>query len=133
MCSSDLNSRAYASGLRYLDPNQSVSIFNLLRMGARAIELDVHWTSKSEGPFSYPNRLLLCHGTAGHVGCSLDDRYLSEGIDEISAWFGTADSIDQVLLLHIEDHMDGHHGEALAEIQSRIGYLVYGKIGRAHV
>ncbi len=118
------NSAAYASGLRYLDPNQSYSIFNLLRMGVRAVEFDVHWTPNTEG-FSFPDRLLLCHGTADHIGCSLDDRYFAEGLDEISAWLGTADSIDQVLLLHIEDHMDGRHGEAFQQVDSRIGSRVY--------
>lgn len=43
------NSEAYSSGVRYLDPNQRDSTFNQLRMGARAIELDVHWTTKRDG------------------------------------------------------------------------------------
>ncbi|MFM8412905.1 MAG: hypothetical protein ACKOCT_21845, partial [Alphaproteobacteria bacterium] len=82
------NSEAYSSGIRYLDPNQRDSTFNQLRMGARAIEFDVHWTTKREG-VSFSNRLLLCHGTASHLGCGLDDRTFEEGLDEIAAWLGT--------------------------------------------
>jgi hypothetical protein len=119
------NAAAYSSGVSYLDPNQVDSIYNQLRMGARAVEFDVHWTAKAEGPFSFPDRLLLCHGTADHLGCTVSDRYLHEGLDEISAWLGTANSIEQVLLLHIEDHMDGHHGEAYDQIQARFGDLVF--------
>ena len=119
------NSDAYSTLTSYLDTNQYDSIYNQLRIGARAIELDVHWTPKTEGVFSFPNRLLLCHGTSGHLGCSLDDRYLSEGLDEISAWLASPASDQQVLLLHIEDHMEGQHGEALEQVSARFGDLIY--------
>ncbi|MFM7143321.1 MAG: hypothetical protein ACKO2K_15560, partial [Alphaproteobacteria bacterium] len=118
------NSEAYSSGIRYLDPNQRDSTFNQLRMGARAIEFDVHWTTKREG-VSFSNRLLLCHGTASHLGCGLDDRTFEEGLDEIAAWLGTADSIGQVLILHLEDHMEGRHGEAFARVAERLGSRIY--------
>lgn len=119
------NSAAYSTATSYLDPNQIDSIFNQLRMGVRSIELDVHWTSKMEGPVSFPDRLLLCHGTSAHIGCSLNDRYFAEGLDEIAAWLGTSDSEGQVLILHIEDHMEGQHGEAFAQVSQRIGAHVY--------
>ena len=119
------NSSAYAGALSYLDPNQVDSIYNLLRMGVRNIELDVHWTAKQEGPLSFPSRLLLCHGTSSHLGCSTSDRYLAEGLDEIAAWLNSAASEDQVLLLHVEDHMEGQHGEAFNQISSRFGSSVY--------
>jgi len=119
------NSQAYSAGIRYLDPNQLRSTFDQLRMGARAIEFDVHWTTKWEGGLSFSTRLLLCHGTASHLGCGVNDRTLEEGLDEIAAWFGTADSIGQVLILHIEDHMDGHHGEAFARVVERLGNRIY--------
>ncbi|MFT5694607.1 MAG: hypothetical protein ACI9QQ_000582 [Myxococcota bacterium] len=127
------NSAAYTTATSYLDPNQIDSIFNQLRMGARAVEFDVHWTAKTEGPFDFPDRLLLCHGTAGHVGCSFDDRYFAEGLDEISAWLGTASSIDQVLILHIEDHMDGQHGEAFNQVNARFGNKVYASGGCSNI
>ncbi|MED5261489.1 MAG: hypothetical protein VX574_03720 [Myxococcota bacterium] len=119
------NSSVYAGPLSYPDPNQVDSIFNQLRMGARSIELDVHWTPKQEGTFSFPDRLLLCHGTSGHFGCSTSDRYFAEGLDEIAAWLNTTDSENQVLVLHIEDHMDGEHGEAFNQVNARFGNRVY--------
>ncbi|MDG2049913.1 MAG: hypothetical protein P8M78_07100 [Myxococcota bacterium] len=119
------NSGAYTTALSYLDPNQVDSIFNQLRIGARHIELDVHWTPKFEGAFDYPNRLLLCHGTADHIGCSTSDRYLGEGLDEILAWLGLASSLGEVLILQIEDHMEGRHGEAYSQINDRLGAWIY--------
>jgi hypothetical protein len=123
------NSAAYTSATAYFDPNQLDSTFNQLRMGVRAIELDVHWTPKTEGPLSFPNRLLQCHGTAAHLGCSLDDRYLTEGLDEVAAWLNSAASQDQVLILHLEDHMEGQHAEAYSQVSSRIGSRVYASGG----
>ena len=119
------NSGAYTTALSYLDPNQVDSIFNQLRIGARHIEFDVHWTPKFEGAFDYPDRLLLCHGTSDHIGCSTSDRYLSEGLDEIVAWLGLASSLGEVLILQIEDHMEGRHGEAYTQINDRLGAWIY--------
>ena len=119
------NSGVYSGPISYLDPNQVDSIYNQLRMGVRSLELDVHWTPKMEDALSFPNRLLLCHGTSIHLGCSTSDRYFTEGLDEILAWLNSAASHDQVLILHIEDHMDGQHGEAYGHVDSRFGHLVY--------
>ena len=119
------NSGAYSGPISYPDPNQADSIHNQLRIGSRAVELDVHWTPKMEGPLSFPNRLLLCHGTSIHFGCSTSDRYLSEGLDEINVWLNEPSSQDQVLILHIEDHMDGQHAEAYSQVDSRFGHLIY--------
>lgn len=119
------NSGVYATATSYLDPNQVDSIYNQLRMGARAVEMDVHWTPKAEGLLSFPDRLLLCHGTASHLGCSLDDRYFAESLDEVAVWLNSADSTNQVLILHIEDHMDGQYGEAYSQVTSRIGNWIY--------
>ena len=51
------NSAVYATATSYLDPNQVDSIYNQLRMGARSIEFDVHWTPKTEGLFLFPDRI----------------------------------------------------------------------------
>lgn len=107
-------------GCRYLDPQQKHSIYDQLRMGARFIEIDVHWTRKMESLFSYPKRLLMCHGV-----CSLNDKYLTEGLDEIRNWLNSSDSHNQVIILYIEDHMQGHHNDAYQQIQSRFGQWIY--------
>lgn len=119
------NSEAYTAcnfrvGCRYLDPQQKYNIYDQLRMGARFIEIDVHWTVKMEGIFSYPKRLLMCHGL-----CSLNDKYLTEGLGEVRDWLNSADSDNQVLILYIEDHMDGRHGDAYSQINSYFGDWIY--------
>lgn len=119
------NSEAYRScnfsvGCRYLDPQQKYNIYDQLRMGARFIEIDVHWTVKMEGIFSYPKRLLMCHGF-----CSINDKYLTEGLSEVKNWLNSSDSHNQVLILYFEDHMDGRHGDAYSQLNSYIGDWIY--------
>ncbi|WP_299002257.1 phosphatidylinositol-specific phospholipase C domain-containing protein [uncultured Shewanella sp.] len=119
------NSEAYTScnfsvGCRYLDPQQKHTIKEQLLMGARFIELDVHWTTKMESLFSYPKRLLLCHGF-----CSINDKYFTEGLNEIKNWLNSEDSENQVLILYIEDHMEGRYDEAISQLDERIGQWVY--------
>ncbi|WP_299494647.1 phosphatidylinositol-specific phospholipase C domain-containing protein [uncultured Shewanella sp.] len=119
------NSESYTScnfsvGCRYLDPQQKHNLHEQLLMGARFIELDVHWTAKMESLFSYPKRLLLCHGF-----CSLNDKYFTEGLNEIKNWLNSADSEDQVIILYIEDHMEGHHTDAFNQINERFGQWIY--------
>ncbi|WP_246119285.1 phosphatidylinositol-specific phospholipase C domain-containing protein [Aliikangiella coralliicola] len=119
------NSEAYTScnfsvGCRYLDPQQKYNIHDQLRMGARFIEIDVHWTTKMEGIFSYPKRLLMCHGF-----CSLNDKYFTEGLSEVKSWLNSADSHNQVIILYVEDHMDGRHQDAYNQINSYLGNWIY--------
>lgn len=119
------NSEAYTScnfsvGCRYLDPQQKYSIYDQLRMGARFIEIDVHYTTKMESLFSYPKRLLMCHGV-----CSINDKYFTEGLNEIKNWLNSSDSHNQVLILYVEDHMEGRHQDAYNQINSRFGNWIY--------
>lgn len=119
------NSEAYSScnfsvGCRYLDPQQKYNIKNQLKMGARFIEIDVHWTTKMESLFSYPKRLLMCHGV-----CSINDKYFTEGLDEVKSWLNSSSSNNQVIILYIEDHMEGKHSEAYDQINERIGQWIY--------
>ncbi|MDF2179300.1 phosphatidylinositol-specific phospholipase C domain-containing protein [Aliiglaciecola sp. CAU 1673] len=123
------NSEAYRScnfsvGCRYLDPQQKYSIKDQLRIGARFIEIDVHWTTKMESLFSYPKRLLMCHGV-----CSINDKYFTEGLNEVRDWLNSNDSHNQVVILYVEDHMDGHHQDAYDQIQSKIGQWIYNSGG----
>jgi hypothetical protein len=60
------NSKSYALRiLRYIDPNQLLSINDQLNAGVRSLEFDVHWTRNE-----YLSKdMLLCHAPASHIGC----------------------------------------------------------------
>ncbi|AWF80801.1 hypothetical protein BTJ40_08290 [Microbulbifer sp. A4B17] len=110
----------FSVGCRYLDPQQEYSIKDQLRMGARFIELDVHWTTKMESLFSYPKRLLLCHGL-----CSINDKYATEGFNEIKDWLNDTANQDEVIILYIEDHSDGRHQDLYDQITGRFGDKIF--------
>lgn len=127
------NSEVYTScnfsvGCRYLDPQQKYSIKDQLRMGARFIELDVHWTTKMESLFSYPKRLLLCHGF-----CSINDKYATEGFNEIKDWLADSESQDEVLILYIEDASEGHHSDLYSQMNDRFGDKIYPSQGCGNI
>ena len=118
------NSKAYQNATRYLDPNQHYSLTDQLRMGIRALELDVHYTFKIDGwPWNWGNRLLLCHGQDNHVGCSPADRYFRDGVAEIARWLDRNPS--EVILLYIEDHMDGRYGDAIRTLSQAFGQRIF--------
>ncbi len=118
----------FSVGCRYLDPQQKYSIKDQLRMGARFIELDVHWTAKMESLFSYPKRLLLCHGV-----CSINDKYATEGFNEISDWLSDSSSQDEVIILYIEDASEGHHSDLYNQMNDRFGSKIYQSNGCGNI
>ena len=127
------NSEVYTScnfsvGCRYLDPQQKYSIKDQLRMGARFIELDVHWTTKMESLFSYPKRLLLCHGF-----CSINDKYATEGFNEIKSWLASSESQGEVIILYIEDDSEGHHSDLYSQLNDRFGDKIYPSQGCGNI
>jgi len=118
------NSAAYTTAFAYIDPNHDFSINDQLRMDIRAIEFDVHWYFSMDGwPWEWGMRPLLCHGQDNHLGCSSYDRHLSKGIDELNGFIRANRS--EVVILYIEDHLSGHHQDALNVIKSRLGDLIY--------
>lgn len=98
----------------YLFPNQSYSMTDQLRMGARALSLDIHW---------FNDHLRLCHGKAGHEGCSAVDRYYDSGIKEIANWLRA--NPDEVIVIGFEDHADGHDAWVNDPIAAHLAGLVY--------
>ena len=114
----------FSVGCRYLDPQQKYSIKDQLRMGARFIELDVHWTVKMESLFSYPKRLLLCHGV-----CSINDKYATEGFNEVKDWLNDSNNSDEVIIIYIEDASDNHHSDLFNQMNDRFGYKIYASGG----
>lgn len=126
------NSAAYTTAVSYIDPNQKHSIHDQLRMDIRAIELDVHsyfWMDTWK-VWEWGTRLLLCHGGQGgneHLGCSSFDRQFSSGVSELNSFIRSNRS--EVVILYIEDHMDGKHQEALNIMKSAFGDLIYRPAG----
>ncbi|WP_137940355.1 phosphatidylinositol-specific phospholipase C domain-containing protein [Chitinivorax sp. B] len=121
------NARAYQTALRYHDPNQERSIYDQLRMGARALELDVHsYTNMSGWPWQWHKDLLLCHAKSNHVGCSGYDRPLKDGLMEIRQWLDETANQPEVLLIYLESHINGgDHGKAIEVLNQQLGNLIY--------
>ena len=121
------NSEAYRDIDSYIDPQQKVSLYDQLRIGARFIELDVHWTTYASGwPWNWRQQLLLCHGTQSNgtdFGCGLTDRKLTSGMNEIKNWLN--ENPDQVIILYIEDYSENHHKDLYNQINDRIGNKIY--------
>lgn len=90
------NSSAHQNGYpRYIDPQQIHTIYEQLNMGARFIELDIHWKLNMS---NYRYDYLLCHGGV----CSGSDRYLTEGLSDINNWLNA--NPNEVIILYVEDH-----------------------------
>lgn len=128
------NSEVYRNALRYLDPQQKHSIYDQLRIGARFIELDAHWTAHTHGaPWEWGVDLLLCHSGIGaslgdlHVGCSLTDRRVSDGVQEVANWLN--ENPQEVIILYFEDHTEGRHQELLNILNSKLGGKIYASNG----
>lgn len=119
------NSSAYAPTLSGLDHNQVYSLGDQLRMGIRALELDVHWApSPAEGGFAP----ILCHGQpvpggdpSVHAGCTTE-RHLEAGLEEIRGWLD--ENPEQVVLVYLENNLDGRedaHAAAAETIEGVLG------------
>jgi hypothetical protein len=129
------NSEVYRNAFRYIDPQQKHSIYDQLRIGARFIELDVHWTAQTHGAafWNWGPDLLLCHSGIGktvgdlHVGCSLTDRFVKDGVQEVSNWLN--ENPNEVIILYFEDHSDGHHQELLDILNDKLAGKIYASNG----
>lgn len=120
------NSTAYAPSVSTLDPNQRWSILDQLRMGIRAIELDLHPGPGRRG-------VVLCHGrqvdlgaTIVHLGCSTD-RPLAAGLDELRSFLDLPGNEREVVLLYLENQLEDDpvlHDEVARELDRALGALV---------
>lgn len=129
------NSEVYRNAFRYIDPQQKHSIYDQLRIGARFIELDAHWTAQTHGAkfWEWGPDLLLCHSGIGksvgdlHVGCSLTDRFVKDGVQEVGNWLN--ENPEEVIILYFEDHTDGHHQELLNVLNDKLSGKIYASNG----
>jgi hypothetical protein len=104
------------------DSNQRIAIVDQLDAGVRSIELDVHWfPSASAGGGFAP---VVCHATGEHLGCSVE-KPLGAVLDEIAGWL--REHRDQVILLYLEDHLNGAAGydAAATVVESKLGDVLH--------
>lgn len=113
------NSKSYQTPVRYIDPNQNLSLYEQLETGVRSIELDAHWTLSSK----FRKDILLCHGQPNHLGCGLFDREFVEGLQEIKDWLKA--NPGELVLLYIERHLDGHEPRLADELEKYLGEFIY--------
>ncbi|PJZ71397.1 lectin [Leptospira perolatii] len=116
------NSKAYAGPFfSYAFPNQQYSIGDQLRLGARFIELDVHYTLGAH----FKKEFLLCHAQANGVGCNVFDRPVQKGLEEIRNWVTKSENRNEVLILYIEDYIDNRTDEFLGILKSYLDPYLY--------
>ncbi|OUS25544.1 hypothetical protein A9Q99_21015 [Gammaproteobacteria bacterium 45_16_T64] len=117
------NAKDYSNGISYPDPNHIPSMLNQLRMGKRMINMDLHWdVHYNKSTKLITTDVVLCHDSSDFGFCSLWDRTFDEGLLEIKPWL---EENDEVVILKLQDELDGHYAEALTKIEALIGDLVY--------
>ena len=120
------NASAYSNLGSYWDPNQVYNLRDQLRMGIRAMELDVHAYFSTDGwPWEWGYELLLSHAQDNHVGASTFDRTFAEGLSEIMNWLNKPENSNEILLIYIEEHVDNEFNEAVDIINRYMGSKVY--------
>lgn len=129
------NSTAYAPSVTSNDANQVLTVTDQLRLGIRAIEIDVHWTEHPTGDPDHGFREpVQCHGQTHatpvgsvHPGCSVDQP-LADLLVEFRAWLDRPEHADELVILYLENQLEGSddaHADAVAAIHATIGDLVY--------
>lgn len=117
------NAEAYQQfgNIRYQFPNHKYSIKDQLRMGIRMVELDVHWYLGTK----FKKELLLCHGQSNHTGCVVWDRPYREGLEEIRDWLDNEAGPHDVIVLLMEEYLDGNEEEFLNITREYLGDLIF--------
>src|SRR3954471_3498852 len=100
------------------DANQQLSLPDQLAIDVRSIEIDMH---------SWLGGQVVCHARGAdqrHAGCSAE-KAVGPVVDEIAGWLRAHPR--QVLLLYIEDNLDGpaDHDAAAAAVKHSLGSLLY--------
>lgn len=114
------NSKSYAIPyIRYVDPNQLLSIYDQLELGVRSLEFDVQWTRGKQ----LKNEILLSHCDSKHIGCSPFDKPFSEGLSELRDWLKA--NPKEVVLLFLDRTLDGHEPRAAWELNRVLGDFIY--------
>jgi hypothetical protein len=129
------NAEAYSPTLSGLDPNQIYSITDQMRMGIRAIEIDLHWAPSLDGlPDDGGMAPIVCHGTRGgagpvsvDVGCTIEV-HMRVRLAEVRAWLDRPENANEILMVYLENQLDDDplaHQRASEAIEQTLGPLVY--------
>ena len=97
-----------------IQPNQMFSITDLLNMGIRRLSIDVH---------NFNRAIRVCHATPGHIGCSPRARYWAAWLEELKLWMHDPKNRNEVVLVQIENWLDGNYEDFVAPINSHIKSL----------
>lgn len=120
------NAGVYSQNGSYIDPNQKISLYDQLEIGVRALELDVHYTFSSSGfwpwEWRFSDELKLSHAD-GDLGTHPNDRFFTQGLSEVRSWLNN--NPNEVIIIYIEDQMEGKYDQAISEMEGIIGDLVY--------
>jgi len=115
------NSTSEDPTLSQSDSNQQLSLSDQLRLDVRSLELDAHWFPSLRSAGQAP---VLCHAQSRHEGCTTE-RLLEDGLAEIAGWLDA--NPGEVVLLYLEDHLDGQqgHDKAVADLRSAFGTRLF--------
>lgn len=102
------NSTSEFPTISHSDSNQQLSLNDQLRIDMRSLEIDAHWFPSARTGAQAP---VVCHATGEHAGCTTE-RLLVDVLHEVAGWLNANPS--QILLLYIEDNLDGQEGQDAA-------------------
>jgi hypothetical protein len=105
------------------DANQQLTLLDQLALDVRSLEIDVHWFPRLASGGRAP---VVCHATGQHAGCSVE-RPLDDVLAPIGDWLRRPENRDEVLLLYLEDHLEGAEGHAAgaAAVERELGDLLH--------
>jgi hypothetical protein len=114
------NSTSEFPTLSHTDSNQQLSLVDQLDLDVRSLEVDVHWSptprSGADGFQTEGRAPVVCHAQEQggvHVGCT-GERLLGDVLADVAGWLNRPANRDQVILLYLEDHLEGNHAAARA-------------------
>ena len=98
------------------DSNQRISMTDQLRIDVRSLELDVH---------NIGGTPVVCHGRGAdeqHAGCT-SERPFAARLQELREWLDA--NPRQVILLYLEDHLEGAYDEGAQVLEDVLGPHLY--------
>jgi hypothetical protein len=107
---------AYSSlhqGFGYDQSNHKYSVTDQLRMGARVLEIDPHWSTEKPR---------VCHFGSSDQ-CFSYSRLMASLLDEVANWLDA--NPDEIIFLKFDDHVGSHIDDFVTLVQHYLGNKVY--------